>query len=90
MVKKRKGRFLKVFLSIIIFIVFVLLISGYGYRNLRVYSIYYAQNISHKSGTDPVMCAVIFILSSVYLPHADWSTEIDRFKDNQHWVQSYK
>lgn len=69
--EKKKGRFLKVFLSIIIFIVFVLLISGYGYRNLRVYSIYYAQNISHKSGTDPVMCAVIFNLSSVYLPHAD-------------------
>ncbi|MCT0443623.1 hypothetical protein [Lactococcus lactis] len=89
MVKKRKGRFLKVFLSIIIFIIFVLLISGYGYRNLRVYSIYYAQNIPHKSGTDPVMCAVIFNLSSVYLPHADLSTEIDRFKDNQHWVQSY-
>ena len=35
------------------------------------------------------MCAVIFNLSSVYLPHADLSTEIDRFKDNQHWVQSY-
>ena len=87
--KVRKRKFLKVFLPIIIFIPFVLLISGYGYYNLGAYSIYYAENTAHKFDTDPIMSAVIFNLSSIYLPRADWSTEIDRFKDNQHWVQSY-
>ena len=59
MVRKRKGkgRFRKVFLPIVIFIVSVLIIIGYGHHNLRAYSIYYAQNIPHKSGTAPVMCA---------------------------------
>ena len=65
MVKKRRGKFRKVFLPILIFIVSVLIIIGYGHHNFRVYSIYYAQNIPHKSGTAPVMCAVIDNLNSI-------------------------
>ena len=69
MVKKRRGKFRKVFLPILIFIVSVLIIIGYGHHNFRVYSIYYAQNIPHKSGTAPVMCAVIDNLNSIYIPN---------------------
>ena len=38
MVKKRRGKFRKVFLPILIFIVSVLIIIGYGHHNFRVYS----------------------------------------------------
>lgn len=81
MVRKRKGRFRKVFLPIVIFIVSVLIIIGYGHHNLRAYSIYYAQNIHHKSGTDPVMCAVIDNLSKIYIPNLDEKSHYDNWRD---------
>ena len=81
MVKKRRRKFLKVFLPIIIFILSLLLIFLYGHHNLRVYSIYYAQNIPHKSGTDPVMCAVIDNLNGIYIPNLDEKSHYDNWRD---------
>lgn len=51
------------------------------HHNLRVYSIYYAQNIPHKPGTDPVMCAVIDNLDSIYIPNLDEKSRYDNWKD---------
>ena len=81
MVKKRRGKFRKVFLPILIFIVSVLIIIGYGHHNFRVYSIYYAQNIPHKSGTAPVMCAVIDNLNSIYIPNLNEKSRYDNWRD---------
>ena len=81
MVKKRRGKFRKVFLPILIFIVSVLIIIGYGHHKFRVYSIYYAQNIPHKSGTAPVMCAVIDNLNSIYIPNLNEKSRYDNWRD---------
>lgn len=50
-------------------------------KNLHAYSIYYAQHVPHRTGTDPVMCAVIDNLSKIYIPNFDEKSHYDNWRD---------
>ena len=58
----------KVVLSVFIgFIVFVLGV-GYGFVNLKLNSVYYAQRTPHKTGMEPVLMEVVRNLRWIYTP----------------------
>ena len=45
-------------------------------KNLHAYSIYYAQHVPHRTGTDPVMCAVIDNLDNIYIPELNKKSHV--------------
>ena len=52
-------------------IVFVLVLVGYGYCNLKYNSVYYAKNTPHKDGTEPVLIMLVDNLNWIYTPTID-------------------
>lgn len=44
-----------------------------GWVNLGKYSVYYAQHLPHKAGTNPVMVAVFNNLDAIYIPNANYN-----------------
>jgi len=69
---KKKHRTLVVEVSISFSVIFLFVALIYIWLNLGKYSVYYAQHLPHKVGTNPVMVAVFNNLDAIYIPNANY------------------
>lgn len=70
--RKKKHHTLVVAGSISFSIIFLFVALIYVWLNLGKYSVYYAQHLPHKAGTNPVMVAVFDNLDAIYIPNANY------------------
>ena len=66
--KALKGIILGIILVFSIGVVVFLGLSLYAYSNLKYYSVYYAQQMPHKEGTEPDLVMLIENMGSIYTP----------------------
>ena len=57
--------------ALLVGIVTILLISFYAYANLKYHSVYYAQQMPHKEGTEPDLVMLIENMWWVYTPEIE-------------------
>ena len=57
--------------ALLVGIVTILLISFYAYTNLKYHSVYYAQQMPHKEGTEPDLVMLIENMWWVYTPEIE-------------------
>lgn len=66
--KSLKGIIIGIILVFSIGVVVFLGLSVYAYSNLKYYSVYYAQQMPHKEGTEPDLVMLIENMGSIYTP----------------------
>ena len=66
--KALKGIIIGTILVFSIGVVVFLGLSLYAYNNLKYYSVYYAQQMPHKEGTEPDLVMLIENMGSIYTP----------------------
>ena len=66
--KAIKGIIIGTILVFSIGVVVFLGLSLYAYNNLKYYSVYYAQQMPHKEGTEPDLVMLIENMGSIYTP----------------------
>ncbi|KSU12099.1 hypothetical protein LMG8526HA_01392 [Lactococcus lactis] len=66
---KKKRKVLIIMFSVCFTVILSLVVLFQGWVNLGKYSVYYAQHLSHKAGTNPVMVAVFNNMEYIYLPN---------------------
>ena len=66
--KSLKGIIVGIILVFSIGVVVFLGLSLYAYSNLKYYSVYYAQQMPHKEGTEPDLVMLIENMGSIYTP----------------------
>ena len=66
--KSLKGFIVGIVLVFSIGVVVFLGLSLYAYSNLKYYSVYYAQQMPHKEGTEPDLVMLIENMGSIYTP----------------------
>ena len=66
--KALKGIIIGTILVFSIGVVVFLGLSVYAYSNLKYYSVYYAQQMPHKEGTEPDLVMLIENMGSIYTP----------------------
>ena len=66
--KALKGIIIGIILVFSIGVVVFLGLSVYAYSNLKYYSVYYAQQMPHKEGTEPDLVMLIENMGSIYTP----------------------
>ena len=66
--KALKGLIIGIILVFSIGVVVFLGLSVYAYSNLKYYSVYYAQQMPHKEGTEPDLVMLIENMGSIYTP----------------------
>ena len=66
--KSLKGIIIGIVLVFSIGVVVFLGLSLYAYSNLKYYSVYYAQHMPHKEGTEPDLVMLIENMGSIYTP----------------------
>ncbi|WP_251934558.1 hypothetical protein [Streptococcus sp. Marseille-Q0941] len=66
--KSLKGIIVGTILVFSIGVVVFLGLSFYAYSNLKYYSVYYAQQMPHKEGTEPDLVMLIENMGSIYTP----------------------
>ena len=66
--KALKGIIIGIILVFSIGVVVFLGLSLYAYSNLKYYSVYYAQHMPHKEGTEPDLVMLIENMGSIYTP----------------------
>ena len=66
--KALKGIIVGIILVFSIGVVVFLGLSLYAYSNLKYYSVYYAQQMPHKEGTEPDLVMLIENMGSIYTP----------------------
>ena len=66
--KLLKGIIIGIILVFSIGVVVFLGLSLYAYSNLKYYSVYYAQQMPHKEGTEPDLVMLIENMGSIYTP----------------------
>ena len=66
--KVLKGIIIGTILVFSIGVVVFLGLSLYAYSNLKYYSVYYAQQMPHKEGTEPDLVMLIENMGSIYTP----------------------
>ena len=66
--KALKGIIIGIILVFSIGVVVFLGLSLYAYSNLKYYSVYYAQQMSHKEGTEPDLVMLLENMGSIYTP----------------------
>lgn len=66
--KVLKGIIIGTILVFSIGVVVFLGLSVYAYSNLKYYSVYYAQQMPHKEGTEPDLVMLIENMGSIYTP----------------------
>ena len=66
--KSLKGIIVGIILVFSIGVVVFLGLSLYAYSNLKYYSVYYAQHMPHKEGTEPDLVMLIENMGSIYTP----------------------
>ena len=52
-------------------IIFIAVLIGYGYYNLKSNSVYYAKNTPHEEGVEPVLMMLIDNLYWIYNPELE-------------------
>ena len=62
---------MKMVKALLVGIVTILLISFYAYTNLKYHSVYYAQQMPHKEGTEPDLVMLIENMWWVYTPEIE-------------------
>ena len=66
--KSLKGMIIGIILVFSIGVVVFLGLSVYAYSNLKYYSVYYAQQMPHKEGTEPDLVMLLENMGSIYTP----------------------
>ena len=66
--KVLKGIIIGIILVFSIGVVVFLGLSVYAYSNLKYYSVYYAQQMPHKEGTEPDLVMLLENMGSIYTP----------------------
>ena len=66
--KALKGLIIGIILVFSIGVVVFLGLSVYAYSNLKYYSVYYAQQMPHKEGTEPDLVMLLENMGSIYTP----------------------
>ena len=66
--KSLKGIIVGIILAFSIGVFVFLGLSLYAYSNLKYYSVYYAQQMPHKEGTEPDLVMLIENMGSIYTP----------------------
>ena len=66
--KALKGIIIGIILVFSIGVVVFLGLSLYAYSNLKYYSVYYAQQMPHKEGTEPDLVMLLENMGSIYTP----------------------
>ena len=66
--KSLKGIIIGIILVFSIGVVVFLGLSLYAYSNLKYYSVYYAQQMPHKEGTEPDLVMLLENMGSIYTP----------------------
>ena len=66
--KALKGIIVGIILVFSIGVVVFLGLSLYAYSNLKYYSVYYAQQMPHKEGTEPDLVMLLENMGSIYTP----------------------
>ena len=66
--KALKGIIIGIILVFSIGVVVFLGLSLYAYSNLKYYSVYYAQQMPHKEGTEPDLVMLLEKMGSIYTP----------------------
>ena len=67
----QKRNILGLFVGLIIGLYTVLGMSLFTFLNLKYYSVYYAQHIPHKEGTDPDLVMLVENMGWIYTPKID-------------------
>ncbi|MCT1182407.1 hypothetical protein EFL99_03785 [Lactococcus lactis] len=70
---KKKHLTLVVAVSISFSVIFLFVALIYIWLNLGKYSVYYAQHLPHKVGTNRVIVAVFNNLDAIYIPNANYN-----------------
>ena len=82
--KVLKGIIIGTILVFSIGVVVFLGLSLYAYNNLKYYSVYYAQQIPHKEGTEPDLVMLIENMGSIYTP----KIEGIRYDDGRNFIEN--
>ena len=67
----RKSNILGIFVGLFIGLVTVLGMSLFTFLNLKYHSVYYAQHIPHKVGTEPDLVMLVENMGWIYTPEID-------------------
>ena len=84
--KVLKGIIIGTILVFSIGVVVFLGLSLYAYSNLKYYSVYYAQQMPHKEGTEPDLVMLIENMGSIYTP----KIEGIRYDDGNNAIENTK
>ena len=82
--KALKGIIIGIILVFSIGVVVFLGLSLYAYSNLKYYSVYYAQQMPHKEGTEPDLVMLIENMGSIYTP----KIEGIRYDDGRNFIEN--
>lgn len=82
--KSLKGIIIGIILVFSIGVVVFLGLSVYAYSNLKYYSVYYAQQMPHKEGTEPDLVMLIENMGSIYTP----KIEGIRYDDGRNFIEN--
>ena len=82
--KSLKGIIVGIVLVFSIGVVVFLGLSLYAYSNLKYYSVYYAQQMPHKEGTEPDLVMLIENMGSIYTP----KIEGIRYDDGRNFIEN--
>ena len=82
--KSLKGIIVGIILVFSIGVVVFLGLSLYAYSNLKYYSVYYAQQMPHKEGTEPDLVMLIENMGSIYTP----KIEGIRYDDGRNFIEN--
>ena len=84
--KAIKGIIIGTILVFSIGVVVFLGLSLYAYSNLKYYSVYYAQQMPHKEGTEPDLVMLLENMGSIYTP----KIEGIRYDDGNNAIENTK
>ena len=73
----RKRNILGLFVGLIIGLYTVLGMSLFTFFNLKYHSVYYAQHIPHKEGTEPDIVMLVENMGWIYTPEIDGTVRLD-------------
>ena len=73
----RKRNILGLFVGLIIGLYTVLGMSLFTFFNLKYHSVYYAQHIPHKEGTEPDIVMLVENMGWIYTPEIDGIRYVD-------------
>ena len=67
----KKSNILGIFVGLFIGLVTILGMSLFSFFNLKYHSVYYAQHIPHKEGTEPDLVMLVVNMGWIYTPKID-------------------